>query len=55
MNAKTIVMDFIDCISLLNKVLLQQATADKSAGLGAWVDKKEEHQYLLDAYRTTWN
>jgi ferric-dicitrate binding protein FerR (iron transport regulator) len=48
-------MDSIDYISLLNKVLLQQATAEEAARLETWANEKEEHQQLLNAYRTTWN
>ena len=48
-------MNSNDYIQLLHKVLLQKATEEESSRLEAWGNEKEEHQRLIEAYKTTWN
>lgn len=48
-------MNSNDYIQLLHKVLLQKATEEETSRLEAWGNEKEEHQRLIEAYKTTWN
>ena len=46
-------MNSNDYIQLLHKVLLQKATEEETSRLEAWGNEKEEHQRLIEAYKTT--